>query len=110
MFISDNLTAPVKISGEPIANLIASTSGISGVIRSDGSVEHKSGQFVSDVYVASVGLRDGHTLATTLGDWPQWVLTGLGIIGAVLALLARRRRRVVPPVPTPGPARERVHT
>jgi apolipoprotein N-acyltransferase len=90
--------------------LIASTSGISGVIRPDGSVEHKSGQFVSDVYVASVGLRDGHTLATTLGDWPQWVLTGLGILGAVLALLARRRRPVVPPAPTPDPVRERVHT
>ncbi len=27
VFVSDNLTAPVKISGEPIANLIASTSG-----------------------------------------------------------------------------------
>ena len=27
VFISDTLTEPVKISGEPIANLIASTSG-----------------------------------------------------------------------------------
>jgi putative CocE/NonD family hydrolase len=27
VFVSENLTAPVKISGEPIANLIASTSG-----------------------------------------------------------------------------------
>ena len=27
VFVSDTLTAPVKISGEPIANLIASTSG-----------------------------------------------------------------------------------
>ena len=26
-FVSDTLTAPVKISGEPIANLVASTSG-----------------------------------------------------------------------------------
>ena len=26
-FISDVLTAPVKISGEPVANLVASTSG-----------------------------------------------------------------------------------
>src|SRR6185312_9013877 len=27
VFVSDNLTAPLKISGEPIANLIAATSG-----------------------------------------------------------------------------------
>jgi predicted acyl esterase len=26
-FVSDVLTAPVKISGEPVANLVASTSG-----------------------------------------------------------------------------------
>ncbi|HEU4949078.1 MAG TPA: apolipoprotein N-acyltransferase [Kribbella sp.] len=88
--------------------LIASTSGISGVIRPDGSVEHKSGQFVPDVHVASVPVRDGHTLATTLGDWPQWVLTGLGIMGAVLALLARRKHPATPPAPTPGPSREKV--
>jgi putative CocE/NonD family hydrolase len=29
-FVSDKLTAPVKISGEPIANLVASTSGTDG--------------------------------------------------------------------------------
>jgi apolipoprotein N-acyltransferase len=73
--------------------LIASTSGISGVIKPDGTVEHKSKQGVSDVYVASVPVRDSHTLATTLGGWPQWILTGLGIIGAGLALLARRERK-----------------
>jgi apolipoprotein N-acyltransferase len=88
--------------------LIASTSGISGVIRPDGSVEHKSAQFVPDLYVASVPVRNGHTLAITLGGWPQWILTGLGIIGAVLALLARRKRSMAPPAPTPGPDREKV--
>jgi apolipoprotein N-acyltransferase len=91
--------------------LIASTSGISGVIRPDGTVEHKSAQFVSDVYVASVPVRDGQTLATTLGGWPQWILSGLGIIGAALALLARRRNRKnadpgTPPAPAPD--REKV--
>jgi apolipoprotein N-acyltransferase len=90
--------------------LIASTSGISGVIRPDGTVEHKSGQFVSDVYVASVPVRDGQTLATTLGDWPQWILTGLGIIGAVVALLARRNRKDPDPGAPPAqtPSRETV--
>jgi apolipoprotein N-acyltransferase len=87
--------------------LIASTSGISGVIQPDGTVEHKSGQFVPDVYVASVPVRDQLTLATRLGGWPQWLLTGLGIMGAVLALVARRTRRPAdpgtPPAATPSP-------
>jgi len=90
--------------------LIASTSGISGVVRPDGSVEHKSGQFVPDVYVAQVPVRDSKTLATTLGGWPQWILTGLGIMGAVLALLARRRARSPDPGTPPAatPSREKV--
>ncbi len=87
--------------------LIASTSGISGVIRPDGTVEHKSGQFVSDVYVASVPVRDAKTLATTLGGWPQWILSGLGIIGVALALLARRNRKAADPGTPPASAPDR---
>jgi apolipoprotein N-acyltransferase len=88
--------------------LIASTSGISGVIRPDGSVEHKSAQFVPDVYVASVPLKDGHTLATTIGGWPQWILSALGLLGLVLALIERRRRRrVKTPPPAAGSAEVR---
>jgi apolipoprotein N-acyltransferase len=93
--------------------LIASTSGISGVIRPDGTVEHKSAQFVPDVYVATVPVRDGHTLATTLGGWPQWVLTGLGLLGIGLAFVDRRRRRSgngsqTPPASGAARSREKV--
>ncbi|TWD84265.1 apolipoprotein N-acyltransferase [Kribbella amoyensis] len=90
--------------------LIASTSGISGVVRPDGTVEHKSGQFVPDVYVASVPARDAHTLATRLGGWPQWILTGLGIMGAVVALVSRRRRTDPDPGTPPAatPSREKI--
>ncbi|WP_433157266.1 apolipoprotein N-acyltransferase [Kribbella sp. CA-247076] len=87
--------------------LIASTSGISGVVRPDGTVEHKSSQFVPDVYVASVPVRDAHTLATTLGGWPQWILTGLGLLGVVLALVARRRQAPSGPEAPPAPTRSR---
>nr|WP_202892236.1 apolipoprotein N-acyltransferase [Kribbella shirazensis] len=89
--------------------LIASTSGISGVIRPDGTVEHKSEQFVSDVYVATAPVQNGHTLATTLGSWPQWILTGLGLLGLVLALIERRRGRAekTTPPPASGSARAR---
>ncbi|TCC61097.1 apolipoprotein N-acyltransferase [Kribbella pittospori] len=87
--------------------LIASTSGISGVIQPDGKVEHKSGQFVRDVYVANVPIRDTETLAIKLGGWPQWILTGLGILGIVLAIVARRRRREDGPEAPPAPTRSR---
>ncbi|TCC47800.1 apolipoprotein N-acyltransferase [Kribbella capetownensis] len=87
--------------------LIASTSGISGVIQPTGKVEHKSGQFVRDVYVANVPIRDTETLAIKLGGWPQWILTGLGILGIVLALVARRRRREDGPEAPPAPTRSR---
>jgi apolipoprotein N-acyltransferase len=88
--------------------LIASTSGISGVIRPDGTVEHKSAQFVPDVYVATVPVRDGHTLATTIGGWPQWILTGLGLLGIALALVKRRRTNDPQNPPAAAPSREKV--
>jgi apolipoprotein N-acyltransferase len=89
--------------------LIASTSGISGVIRPDGSVEHKSAQFVRDVYVANVPLKDGQTLATTIGGWPEWILSALGLLGLVLAMVQRRRTRgeKTPPPPAAGSAKPR---
>jgi apolipoprotein N-acyltransferase len=87
--------------------LIASTSGISGVINPNGKVEHKSGQFVPDVYVAKVPVIDRVTLATRLGGWPQWILTGLGILGALVALLGGRKPRTGNP-PAAAPDREKV--
>ena len=73
--------------------LVASTNGISGVIHPDGRIEHKSAQGVRDVYVATVPVRDGTTMATRLGGWPQWILTALGLLAAVVALVRRRRQR-----------------
>ncbi|WBQ02092.1 apolipoprotein N-acyltransferase [Kribbella sp. CA-293567] len=87
--------------------LVASTSGISGVITPDGKVEHKSGEFVRDVYVAEVPVRDAKTLATRLGGWPQWILTGLGILGALVALVSGRKPRAGNP-PAATPDREKV--
>src|SRR4029450_5274380 len=82
--------------------LVTSTNGISGVIHPDGRIEHKSAQGVRDVYVAKVPVRDGTTLATKLGPWPQWILTALGLAGVVLALVRRPRLRSSrPPAPPP---------
>jgi apolipoprotein N-acyltransferase len=72
--------------------LVASTNGISGVIHPDGRIEHKSQQGTADVYVALVPPRTYRTFATVLGPWPQWIITALGLLGVVLALVGRRRR------------------
>ena len=82
--------------------LVASTNGISGVIHPDGRIEHKSAQGVRDVYVAKVPVRDGTTLGTRLGGWPQWILTALGLLAAAAALIRRRRRSAGDP---PAPSR-----
>lgn len=79
--------------------LVASTNGISGVIHPDGRIEHKSAQAVRDVYVSKVPVRTDKTLATGLGPWPQWSLTGLGLAGALVAIVIRRRRAAGPPAP-----------
>jgi apolipoprotein N-acyltransferase len=44
------------------------------------------------VLVADVPLSTAHTVATTVGEWPEWILvvTALGaIIGAVVVSLRR---------------------
>ncbi len=73
--------------------LVASTNGISGVIHPNGAIEHKSRQGVPDVYVTEVPVRTAKTFATVLGPWPQWIITALGLLGAVLAIARLRRRR-----------------
>ena len=83
--------------------LQVSTSGISAVVGPDGTVRQRSGAlFTPDVIVASVPLRTSETLATRLGPIPEYVLSGLALVAAALAvlssprgrtLIARRRRR-----------------
>jgi len=78
------------------AVLIAATSGVSAIIGPDGVVRQRSPLFAPAALVARVPLRDGRTLADTLGAGPEWVLGGLGVLAAGLAggrRLAQRRRR-----------------
>ena len=73
--------------------LVTATSGISAVVRADGSVAARAPEKVAKTLVAEVPLRDGQTLATRLGAWPEWLL-------AAVALVAVARRRAAP---APGP-------
>jgi apolipoprotein N-acyltransferase len=72
--------------------LVTATSGISAVVRADGSVAQQAGEKVARTLVATVPLRDGETLATRLGAWPEWVLAALGLLAAGWSALRERRR------------------
>jgi apolipoprotein N-acyltransferase len=74
--------------------VVAATSGISAVVAPDGSVARRSELFTPDVFVEDIAQRQERTLATRLGEAPEWVLTGLAL-GSIAAVVV------------PGPARHR---
>lgn len=68
---------------------VAATSGVSAIVRPDGSVVADSDLFTERTMVADVPLRDSTTLATRLGRIPGWIFAGLGL--AAVALTTRNR-------------------
>lgn len=68
------------------AVVVAATSGVSAIVRPDGTVSRATGQFTADTLVERVPLRSGDTLATTLGGIPEWVLVGLAVIAVAVRL------------------------
>jgi len=77
--------------------LVTATSGISAVVRADGTVAQQAPEKVARTLVAEVPLRDRQTLATRLGFWPEWLLAAAGLAAALLSsgltVYAARRRR-----------------
>ena len=77
--------------------LVTATSGISAVVRADGTVAQQAPEKVARTLVAEVPLRDRQTLATRLGWWPEWLLAAAGLAAAALSsglsVAAARRRR-----------------
>jgi apolipoprotein N-acyltransferase len=73
--------------------LVTATSGISAVVRADGSVAARAPERVARTLVAEVPLRTGRTLSTRVGAWPEWLLTAAGLGAAALAVARRRRDR-----------------
>jgi apolipoprotein N-acyltransferase len=65
--------------------LVASTSGISGIIAPDGHVLDRSKEFRPDVQVERVHLRSSRTLTDHLGAAPEWSLAFLGFAAAAVA-------------------------
>ncbi|MEU7478451.1 apolipoprotein N-acyltransferase [Lentzea sp. NPDC042327] len=73
------------------AVVVAATSGVSAIVRPDGSVTQKTGLFVPGALVAELPLRSQTTLATWLGAWPAWVLTAAGLVALALGFTRRRK-------------------
>ena len=59
--------------------VVAATSGVSAVVAPDGRLQHRTEILTRDVTVQDVVVRDGRTLATRLGAWPELVLSLLGL-------------------------------
>jgi apolipoprotein N-acyltransferase len=73
--------------------VVASTSGISGIITPDGRVLDRSREFTPVVQVERVPLRSSRTLSDHLGAAPEWALALLGFAAAVVAAWRTRTGR-----------------
>ncbi|MEU6844290.1 apolipoprotein N-acyltransferase [Streptomyces sp. NPDC046716] len=75
------------------AVMVPVTSGVSAVIRPDGSIAQKTGMFEADTLIAEVPKRTGKTLATRAGVWPEALLTLIGVGGLARAVVRSRKGR-----------------
>ncbi|HEY4992690.1 MAG TPA: apolipoprotein N-acyltransferase, partial [Nakamurella sp.] len=84
--------------------LISSTSGVSAVIRPDGSVESTVPLFTPGELTASVPLISATTPGTVLGGPLEWVLALAAPLALAAAVIGSRRRSS--PRPVPGTVKE----
>ncbi|MDT0309425.1 apolipoprotein N-acyltransferase [Streptomyces sp. DSM 44917] len=79
------------------AVVTAATSGISAVVAPDGTIEQRTEEFVQDVLLAELPLRDGRTLADRVGAAPEWVLAVLGLLACAWVAGKERAARAARP-------------
>ena len=82
--------------------LVSALAGVSAIVEPDGSVVERAELDTQDVLVADVPVTTGHTVATTLGEWPEGLLVTTAL-GAVIAAVAWSRRRPAVDEPTSAP-------
>lgn len=75
------------------AVVVAAISGVSAVVRPDGSVVQSTGMFTDELMVDTVPLRTDLTFATRFGGAIHILLTGAAFGACLLALWSRRRTR-----------------
>ncbi|MFJ8957947.1 apolipoprotein N-acyltransferase [Lentzea sp. NPDC102401] len=77
------------------AVVVAAISGVSAVVRPDGSVVQSTGMFTDDLMVDTVPLRTDLTFATRFGGAIHVLLTGAALAACVIGLWRRRRASVL---------------
>lgn len=75
------------------AVVVPTTSGVSAIIRPDGTVAQRSGMFTPAILEEKVPLRTSLTPATRLGTGPEWLLVAVGAAGVVLVVVRTVRAR-----------------
>jgi apolipoprotein N-acyltransferase len=73
--------------------VVASTNGISGFVAADGTVLQRTSSSEPVVLTDTVRRASGLTLAVRIGGLLEWLLSGLGALAVVLAVLQDRRDR-----------------
>jgi apolipoprotein N-acyltransferase len=74
--------------------LMVSTVGVSGFVDTDGSVHGATGFNTPATVVRVMRLGGPTTLATRLGQWPEWVGVVLALAALLGAVPLRRRQRL----------------
>jgi apolipoprotein N-acyltransferase len=77
--------------GRAVAHV--STVGVSALIRPDGTMVTSSSLFEPAALEAALPLRHDLTLADRVGEWPEALLAGAGVLLLLVELLRRRRER-----------------
>jgi apolipoprotein N-acyltransferase len=76
-------------------SLMVSTVGVSGFVDTDGTVHDATGFNTPAVVLRDMRLGGPTTLATRLGQWPEWAGVALTVVALVGALPLRRRRTTI---------------
>lgn len=87
--------------------VVASTTGVSALIRPDGSVAARTGLFEPALLDNAVALREDTTLADRVGAGPELGLSAVALIGLAAAVVAPRVRRRRAATVVPAEATER---
>ena len=77
------------------AVVVAAISGVSAVVRPDGSVVQSTGMFTEDLLVGTVPLRSSLTIATRIGGPLHVVFTAAAFLACLVGLLRRREPKWV---------------
>jgi apolipoprotein N-acyltransferase len=84
--------------------LVSALAGVSAIIEPDGSVVERAELDTQDVLVTEVPLATGYSVATTVGEWPEWILVATALGATIGAVVISRRRAVEDERTTAPPA------